>query len=324
MEIKAPPPVDILTLGSGWIGTFLKKEFDSHKLIYASTSRDGSNDTIPFSFDPKSADSRPYARLPLAKTVIVIFPLVTAGAHEILIRLYNQTHPDESRQTRWIQLGSTSAFDVSFTLEFDSPIHGGCLHQQQPCRGRVLIKTNSPKSPGEDSASLPLWRDRHSSVDTSKARVMTEEELLALPNTSACVLNLAGLWGGSRDMRQYVGRVAPTKDALASKGSLHMIHGMDVARCLAAAHQRFAPGRWLLTDMRVYDWWDLVSAWGAREEGTATPKHADWVRELLVERGLRALPRTPEQMGGKALDSREFWDEYRCLNGPLRAGLGKE
>lgn len=123
-------------------------------------------------------------------------------------------------------------------------------------------------------------------------------------------------------MRQYVNRVAPTKAVLASKGSLHMIHGLDVARCIAAVHAHFVPGRWLLTDMRVYDWWDLASAWGARGEGTATKEHAEWVVALAKESGVRALPRAPEVMGGKALDSREFWEEYKGLGGPLQAGLG--
>lgn len=136
------------------------------------------------------------------------------------------------------------------------------------------------------------------------------------------MLNLAGLWGGGRDIRQYVNRVAPTRAVLSSKGSLHMIHGVDVARGIAAVHGGFLAGRWLLTDMRVYDWWDLVSSWGARGEGTATKEHVGWVTELALERGVRALPRAPEAMGGKALDSREFWDAYKELDGPLKAGLG--
>lgn len=113
MEIKSPPPVDILTLGFGWTGTFLKPEFEAHGLTFASTSRDGSNDTIPFTFDPESTDIKAYARLPLAKTVLVIFPLNVSGSCETLINAYNLAHPDASKQTRWILLGSTGAFDVS-------------------------------------------------------------------------------------------------------------------------------------------------------------------------------------------------------------------
>lgn len=88
-------------------------------------------------------------------------------------------------------------------------------------------------------------------------RVESEFELLSLSGSSGretAVLNLSGLWGGSRDPRNWVLRVAGTKDALAAKGTLHMIHGMDVARAILALHENFTPGeRWLLTDTRVYD-----------------------------------------------------------------------
>jgi hypothetical protein len=325
MEIKTPPPVDILTLGLGWVGTFLRPELDAQKLTHASTSRDGSNDTIPFTFDPEIIDIKAYARLPLAKTVVIIFPLNVSGSHEVMIRAYNLVHPDASKQTRWIQLGSTSAFDVSpDILKYISVC---TIHEDQATtcvNGNTKESADQLQAPGEAVSSLPLWRDRHTPVDTTKARVLTEVELLNILKTSSCVLNLSGLWGGTRDMRHVVGRVAPTKSALAQKGSIHMIHGLDVARCIRAVHENFTAGRWLLTDMRVYDWWELVSAWGAREEGTATKEHVDWVRELILEGGIRALPRAPEQLGGKALDSREFWDAHKDLGGPLRAGLVKE
>jgi uncharacterized membrane-anchored protein len=35
----------------------------------------------------------------------------------------------------------------------------------------------------------------------------------------------------------------------------------------------------------VYDWWDLVAVW----ESPST--HGKWVRELMREEGVRALPR---------------------------------
>ena len=124
-----------------------------------------------------------------------------------------------------------------------------------------------------------------------------------------------------------------------------MIHGSDVARAILAAHAHFdraAGERWLLTDMRVYDWWDLCAAWGdentkaemeahrcaagvgemkvdttaaAGSVATETlPRrtkgpHARWVRELMKEEGVRALPRAPEQLG-RALDSTGFWNTF--------------
>ncbi|KZT23333.1 hypothetical protein NEOLEDRAFT_1149446 [Neolentinus lepideus HHB14362 ss-1] len=67
--------------------------------------------------------------------------------------------------------------------------------------------------------------------------------------------------------------------------------------------------RWFLTDQRMYDWWDLASAWGSGGESSRgsdpTGPQAGWVRELMDEERVRALPRSPEQIG-RALDSREF------------------
>lgn len=44
-----------------------------------------------------------------------------------------------------------------------------------------------------------------------------------------------------------------------------MLHGLDVARAILAVHDQFhiaAGSRWIVTDGRTYDWWDLASAWG--------------------------------------------------------------
>jgi len=64
---------------------------------------------------------------------------------------------------------------------------------------------------------------------------MAEDELLEL---GGCVLNLSGLWGGERNVRHWVDRVASTKEMLKSKKSLHMVHGEDVAGVLSACTNR--------------------------------------------------------------------------------------
>lgn len=119
-----------------------------------------------------------------------------------------------------------------------------------------------------------------------------------------------------------------------------MIHGVDVSRAILAVHANFSKAsgqRWILTDGRVYDWWDLASAWGSNpnpgvsaqglentlaedingsDEGRgAQPR---WVRELMHEQGVRALPRNIEHLG-RALDSRDFWFEFGLS--PLKARL---
>ena len=76
-----------------------------------------------------------------------------------------------------------------------------------------------------------MWCDRHSPFDTTNKRAVAEMELLELSDTQplgtndtdkkrrTTVLNLCGLWGGERHPKNWVARVAPTKDVLANKVS---------------------------------------------------------------------------------------------------------
>lgn len=81
-----------------------------------------------------------------------------------------------------------------------------------------------------------LWVTRHSKYDKSNARAVAEDELLSL---GGCVLNLSGLWGGERQPKNWIDRVAATKEQLRGKGSLHLIHGEDVARAVVGVHFNF-------------------------------------------------------------------------------------
>jgi len=77
---------------------------------------------------------------------------------------------------------------------------------------------------------------RHSRYDTHDERAIAEDELRQL---GGAVLNLSGLWGGTRHPKHWVDRVAATKEQLRGKRSLHMIHGLDVARAIVAVHCQF-------------------------------------------------------------------------------------
>ena len=103
-----------------------------------------------------------------------------------------------------------------------------------------------------------------------------------------------------------------------------MIHGLDVARAILAVYANFpaASGqRWLLTDCRSYDWWDLASVWGGSSASSSTGSTGTsqstavagsqpaWVRELMKEKGVRILPRPPSAFT-RVLDSREFWETF--------------
>lgn len=57
--------------------------------------------------------------------------------------------------------------------------------------------------------------------------------------------------------------------------------------------------RWIVTDGRVYDWWEVVMVFG-------TERERGWVRELMRERGVRGLPREGRELG-RRLDGGAFW-----------------
>jgi hypothetical protein len=154
---------------------------------------------------------------------------------------------------------------------------------------------------------------------------MAEDELLEL---GGCVLNLAGLYGGGRMPRNFLARVAKTKEQLAGKGALHLVHGQDVARGIVAVVNDDTVNRgtgmlfgrrWIVADCNSYDWWGLAWDWNGEsvdDDGTTTNDNQEkmeerlryrrWVMELMEENGVKALPRPPDLVG-RRLDSRAFW-----------------
>lgn len=283
-----PEDVDLLVLGAGWTSTFLLPLLKREGIKHAATTTTGHDDTIPFRYDPESSDPRPYANLPNATTILITFPLKGKGQSEQLVKLYLDTRKDNTdttatasrRRPQFIQLGVTSVW------------------------------------------TSPTWQDSSSPYDTENARAIAEDELMAIPAIDAAVLSLAGLYGGQRQPRGWVDRVIKSKEDLRAKGALHVIHGEDVSRAVVALHRGFTKSkRWLLCDMHVYDWWDLVQDWAVADvfsEERAAVLSAEqvetqrvrlaWVGELMVEEGVRALPRDSSQVG-RALDGRAFWNE---------------
>ncbi|KAL3420191.1 hypothetical protein PVAG01_08690 [Phlyctema vagabunda] len=260
----------VLILGAGWTSTFLIPLLREEGISYSATSTSGREDTLKFIFDPESDDAAPYKKLPAAETVLITFPLKGKGQSSYLHRMYTKTHPDVA--PHFIQLGSSGIFSI---------------------------------------ADQAMWVTRHSEYNQTDARAVAEDELLSL---GGCVLNLSGLWGGSRKPQDWIKRVATTKEQLQTKRSLHLIHGEDVARAVLGLHRSFtAHERWLLTDMFVYDWYALIMGWGdgsaGGEDGEAAGRYRQWVRELMVEEGVRALPRSMEELG-RCYDTREFFTRF--------------
>lgn len=299
MIVHAPAPVDLLVLGAGWTFAFLEPLLEKHEIAYAATTRDGRDDTIKFEYDPSNPqDDASFLRLPAATTVLITFPLKGAEQADLFVKLYSRTHPD----------GPPATKDAKNKFHF------------------VLLGATS-------IWNAPTWSDSDSPYNTEAPRAQAEDALLASNQVVATVLDLAGLYGGQRQPRNWVDRVVKTKEDLKGKGALHLVHGDDVARAIVGVHSRWVKGeqvgskqatgrRWLVCDLRVYDWWDLVADWTAedlrmvqgKEHGENEQQIVEratrlrsWVGELMLEEGVRALPRNTERLG-RVLDGRSFWE----------------
>jgi hypothetical protein len=314
--------LSVLILGAGWTATFLIPLLESHNIPFAATTTTGrpvaNVPTIPFKFDPSLPDAElrtAIAALPRARYILVTFPLTGPGHTTLLAKTYLETHLTplaaasydpaapldlKSSHFRFLQLGSTGIW--------------------QPPRGSAPSPDILPK------AEADPWVTRHSPYHSTNPRARAEDELRAL---GGCVLNLAGLWGGARLPRNWVGRVAASKDAVRARGSLHLVHGADIARAVVAIVEggeewwvgRGAGQRWMVTDGWVYDWWGLLMGWaegGGEGEGEVS-EQARWVGELMREMGVRALPRGVEVLG-RGYDSREFWEAVGLV--PLKGRAG--
>ncbi|KAK4132675.1 hypothetical protein BT67DRAFT_406174 [Trichocladium antarcticum] len=346
--------LSLLILGAGWTATFLIPLLQSRKIPFAATTTSGRPvagvPTIPFKLDPSAPEDETrsaIAALPRARYILITFPLTGKGSSKLLIDAYESTHRTAAaaaaaaasasattaqHQFRFIQLGSTGIWQP----------HGSRT------RTTTTTTTSTPPPPPPPppttttttTTSSDPWRTRHSPHSTSTPRAVAEDELLAL---GGCVLNLAGLWGGARNPRHWVGRVAATKEAVRAKTSLHLVHGVDVARAVVAVvddgadegllqgegrWERAGRGqRWMVTDGWVYDWWGLLAGWAEVRDGEevgegdspGVSEQARWVFELMGEEGVRALPRAMEVLG-RCYDSREFWETWGLV--PLKGRAG--
>lgn len=352
--------VDLLILGAGWTATFLipllQSPTHSSRLTFAATTTNGRQvcgvDTIPFRFDPDSKDPAPIASLPRARYVLITFPLTGEGQSKWLTETYEQTHPrrtgidgKEGRKYRFIQLGSTGVWQT----EGRRKRHGSSKNPEEKQAEREA-QAAAERAAAERAAAAAAqqttttqkkpfqFTDRHSPYLTTDPRAIAEDELRNSKVVDGMVLCLSGLWGGTRDPRNWVGRVAFSKEAMRHKTSLHMIHGLDIARAVVkiledcedeennGGQKKWEESgkgqRWMLTDGFVYDWWSLLLGWATaegKEEDGEPSEQARWVMELMEEEGVQALPRSMELMG-RAYDSREFWRTWGLV--PVKARIG--
>lgn len=311
-----PQKVTVLVLGAGWTYQFLHPLLEKNPSItYAATTTTGHDNTVPFKFDPDSDDVEPFKRLPLAEYVLVTFPLKGRGVSGKLLRMYGQTH-------------STS------------PVGDGAGRNAEADRETKNLKARWIQLGSTGIYTASDWVDSQSPIDTSNERAIAEDDLISL---GGCILNLAGLYGAQRQPGNWISRVARTKEQLADKGALHLIHGVDVARAIIGVVEedqrrqgldlRSERGseqintslfgrRWIIADCVCYDWWQIVWDFTGESDEDAIwdeasgkvpaeiekkMEHRTWVLELMHEKGVRGLPRSMEMLARK-LDAREFWN----------------
>jgi len=287
---------DVLVLGAGWTSQFLAPLLEKERLSYTLTTRTGApKDFCVGKYDPSR---------------IVPFAF----------------DPDSADEEPYAQLPPVHYVIVTFKVE------GASAAQK-------LVETYEKTHTGSES---PRWillgstgayegEGLHDYKSDYKHTPRTEAEDYVLQNTQGrgAVLCLAGLWGDQRIPSGWVKRVAYTKEKLRQKTSLHLIHGDDVARACLAMTRMFQPGRWIVTDKQVYDWWALVDGWADELEKHAEageagqkPEYKKWLTELMQEDGITALPRD-EEMLGRRLDSSKFWDVMGIEPETMLEGTGE-
>ena len=270
--------VDLLVLGAGWTYTFLPPLLHHHNITHQATTRDGRR--IPGLLK----GTIPFIFDPASDDPAPYRALPSAGAVLIVFPLKGR-----GQSTRLVEM-------------YDG------VHKEAAGKRKWIQLGSTGIWKGEG------WLDRHSPIDLSSERAVAEEELLATLKRRSCVLNLAGLWGGERHPRNWVSRVAKTKEDVKGKGALHLVHGEDVARAVVGCLEKWEEvraRRWIVCDLRSWDWWDLILGWadGRKDEGEGQNlEYGKWVLELMEEQKVRSLPRGKDRLG-RCLDGREFWEK---------------
>ncbi|CAO1616424.1 unnamed protein product [Jaminaea pallidilutea] len=287
------PRVDVLLLGSGWTSSFLLPALFANDITFAYTNRSGVKPqglplaghppirwTCPSSGDSRMQWRKSFREFPIARMVVVVMPLKDDIAARELVASYQSFVHEKGGQerTKWCVLSSTGVF-----------------------------------GPGQHSSSSP--------VSNPTPRSHAEDALAQLAKSDATILSLAGLYGGStRHPQNWLSKVASDQEKLASKGSLHLLHGKDVARAVLGVWRQVGNGkvwdsRWIVTDGRVYDWWQLVTQ--LPQTYAERSQYKQWVEALRKQYDVGSLPRSvadahrPEQQLPRflerALSSDEFW-----------------
>jgi hypothetical protein len=283
--------LDILILGAGWTSTFLIPLLEAKNLSFAATTRDGRKvagaNTIRWAFNPDedSADTEQnqFSALPLARHVLISFPLTGHGQSETLVRGYEKIYSKKLDEIRFIQLGSTGIWQIP---------------------------------------QKTIWVSRRSPYDTSNKRAVAEDELLKLGGCVLNLAGLWGGERQPSNWVDRVAKNKEDVKNKKSLHLIHGQDVARAIVAVMGYWYSGKSQRWMLTDGFVYDWWSLIAGWADSKNGSDSSadreplEQAKWVHELMQEQKIWALPRSKEELG-RCYYGREFWDTFQMT--PLKA-----
>lgn len=284
--------IDLLVLGAGWTSTFLLPLLKERNWSFAATTTDGRKvegfDTIKWRFDPDSKDGSQMSSLPLAKHVLITFPLTSAEQADYLIKSYEDGHGKAPHPTRFIQLGSTGIWQIP---------------------------------------QKTIWVSRRSPYNTSMPRAVAEDAVLKHGGCVLSLAGLWGGQRDPSTWVDRVAKTKEDVKGKKSLHLVHGLDVSRAIVAVIGNWEAAKGQRWMLTDGFVYDWWALFVGWAEpKKQGDAgaagdkvddMPSHqARWVFELMGEEKIWALPRSMEVLG-RCYFGREFWDTFKLA--PLKA-----
>lgn len=295
----APPqPVSILLLGSGWTSKFLVPHLQSNNISFARTRRSVSKEESDEDnlHSCKIGEIFPFTvhdsiNVQSCQHLPAAQMVVTVFPLKIDLvqQLINAYEQATSCSPAWVALGSTGAWQK------------------------------------------PGISDSNSSINPDNERAKAEEILLQMHEGNrrrTSVLNLAGLYGDERNPVNFAKRACDTKEKLEKKTSLHLVHGIDVARAILGMYHSLQNQehsiqmwgkRWIVTgeQMRKYIIITMVRRnqlisffssppffclstdghvydwWQLLQtlKPIPIPNGQSWVEELMKENDVKSLPR---------------------------------
>ncbi|KAJ1826319.1 hypothetical protein LPJ56_002238 [Coemansia sp. RSA 2599] len=267
--------LEVLILGRGFVGRYLEELLDAQGISFKSTTTDGRDGTIKWrlpettSFSP---DKGNFSALPLAKSVVITFPLQGEAPAIYLLHGYLDHHAstDSSAPPQWVYLGSTRPFKEVPSTRYTKPdvSAGGPRVEAE----ELIIKSFN----GHVLNLVGLWGGER--VPEKWSRFYTEKEKL--------------------------------RNRLKDR-SLHLVHGADTARAILAVISKPDPsgGRWLVSDKRTYDMLEILIGDPRIRGFLEELLQEEDVRKLVGADKIDDIQMGESQVTLR-IDSSHFWKQY--------------